>query len=55
VEGEVRRGWLRETVTDIRYLQALLGHGSLKTTEVYTYLAQSSYERIESPMDDLEL
>lgn len=46
---------LLEAGTDIRYIQALLGHGSPKTTEVYTYVAQSSYERIESPMDDLEL
>ncbi|MBP8977814.1 MAG: tyrosine-type recombinase/integrase [Bacteroidales bacterium] len=29
---------LLETGTDIRYIQQLLGHNSLKTTEIYIYI-----------------
>ena len=42
---------LLEGGTDIRFIQKLLGHTSIKTTTIYTHVSQSSTERIESPLD----
>jgi len=44
---------LMETGTDTRYVQALLGHSSIKTTQIYTHITQKSIENIRSPFDDL--
>ena len=44
---------LLENGTDIRFIQALLGHSSLKTTERYTHIAAHNITRIVSPMDAL--
>lgn len=41
---------LLENGTDIRYIQELLGHASIKTTQVYTKVAATSLVRIESPL-----
>ncbi|MGA2623588.1 MAG: site-specific tyrosine recombinase/integron integrase [Bacteroidota bacterium] len=38
---------------DIRYIQALLGHRSVKTTEIYTHISPKSLGRIRSPLDFL--
>jgi site-specific recombinase XerD len=40
-----------EQGTDIRYIQAILGHGSSKTTEIYTHVSRSSLASIRSPLD----
>ena len=45
---------LLESGTDIRYIQDLLGHTSLRTTERYTHVARRKALTITSPLDTLE-
>jgi len=42
---------LLENGTDLRYIQVLLGHGSTKTTEIYTHVAINNIKSIKSPLD----
>lgn len=42
---------LLESGTDLRYIQILLGHNSTKTTEIYTHVAQNSFQSIINPLD----
>ena len=42
---------LLEAGTDIRFIQQLLGHSSIKTTEIYTHIADVTKSKIKSPLD----
>ena len=37
----------------IRYIQTLLGHNSIKTTEIYTHTSTKNLKNISSPLDFL--
>jgi len=43
-----------ENGENLRTIQALLGHGSSKTTEIYTHILQVSNKKTRSPLDILE-
>jgi site-specific recombinase XerD len=45
---------LLENGTDIRYIQELLGHSALRTTERYTHVAHRKMLAIASPLDNLD-
>ncbi|MBI4975500.1 tyrosine-type recombinase/integrase [Candidatus Peregrinibacteria bacterium] len=42
---------LLENTVDIRYVQELLGHSSIKTTQLYTKVTDLSLKKIRSPLD----
>lgn len=44
---------LLENGTDVRFIQKLLGHENIKTTMVYTHIAQGEIDKIKSPLDTL--
>jgi site-specific recombinase XerD len=44
---------LIEGGTDIRYVQELLGHNNLKTTERYTHVTNNALNLIKNPVDNL--
>ena len=46
---------LLENGTDLRYIQALLGHSSSKTTEIYTHITTKGFDQIKSPLDQLDI
>ncbi|MBS3064743.1 MAG: tyrosine-type recombinase/integrase [DPANN group archaeon] len=49
----LRAGDSLEDGVDIRYIQVLLGHETLKTTQIYTKVANSSLYNIKNPLDKL--
>jgi integrase/recombinase XerD len=45
---------LLEQGIDLRYIQVLLGHNSSQTTEIYTHITHKGWEKIQSPLDNLD-
>jgi integrase/recombinase XerD len=46
---------LLELGTDLRYIQELMGHSSIRTTEAYTHVAKHRLRKIRSPVGLLKL
>lgn len=44
---------LLESGADMRFIQELLGHNSVKTTQIYTKVTPRSLSKIQSPLDSL--
>ncbi len=44
---------LLENGIDVRYVQELLGHQNIRTTQIYTQVSNPSLKRIKSPLDNL--
>ncbi len=46
---------LLEGGTDIRVIQALLGHSNLNTTQVYTHISSEQIKKVVNPLDQLDI
>ena len=44
-----------ESGVDIRYIQNLLGHNSIKTTEIYTHVSTKNVLAVKSPIAEMRL
>lgn len=44
---------LLEQGTNLRLIQEILGHESIKTTEIYTHISNAEIQNIKNPLDDI--
>lgn len=44
-----------ESGIDIRYIQAILGHNSIKTTQIYTHVSSKNVLAVKSPAAEMQL
>jgi site-specific recombinase XerD len=42
-----------EAGTDMVFIQKLLGHKDINTTQIYAKVGQKQLEKVKSPLDDL--
>ena len=42
---------LLENGVDVRYVQELLGHANIRTTQIYTHVTNPTLRNIKSPLD----
>ena len=46
---------LLEHGAELRFIQEMLGHGSSKTTEIYTHVSSEAIKKIKSPLSNLNM
>jgi len=46
---------LLEQGTDIRFIQELLGHKNISTTQLYTKISKNSIKKIKSPIENIDI
>ena len=46
---------LLEGGEDLRYIQKILGHKNIKTTEIYTHITSVGMKNIKRPLDEINI